>query len=427
MVALVRMVWTEDDVTDPRHRKGLPLPAQGLESRLEALRAEENFARVLDLQGNPVQDGASELPPPDPELVRSMLAIHGDEHRHAVYAVNHGDRRWMVLLQPIRKDGSDVAVLQFGATWRQPHEVTRALVLFLIVGTLTASALCIGIAFALANWLSRPIRQLHESTVRFQGGDLKARTGVSDERSQNEVVQLSAAFDRMAENIEQSMVTQRRFIADASHELKTPLTAIGGMADMLRLTQEPEKQQKAINIIVRETDRMSRLVGDLLTLSKVEHAPTEPGLGRVSLDKVLRETAEVVAAANPKRTIEVQAQEGLHLFGNPDELARLVRNLLDNAVQHTPPGTSIQASCRALPDGILLEVADQGPGISRADLPHLFDRFYRPDASRARKTGGSGLGLAIVKSIATRHGGRVQVLSELGKGSVFQVVFRSQS
>jgi two-component system, OmpR family, sensor kinase len=428
-IAQVRMIWTEEEPTDPRHRGGLPYPDRvDIRARVHALSASGNFVRILNLEGKPLAQtpGPELVPLPDQPKLAEALAPFGASHRHATYQYDADERNWMVLLQPIKRGGKDVAVLQFCAVWRQPREVTRALIGYVIVAATLASVISVLFALALANWLSRPIRLLHETTVRFQQGDLKARTGLADEMSRNEVVQVSAAFDRMADHIEQSLSAQRRFVADASHELKTPLTAIGGMADMLKVGQEPEKQQKAINIILRETDRMSRLVRDLLTLSKAEHAPTEPGIGRFDLGRIVRETAEVVTLANPERNVQVEANEELHLFGNPDELGRLVLNLLENALQHTPPGTPVRVSCRKAEKGIMLEVSDQGPGIEKRDLPHLFERFYRPDSSRARKTGGSGLGLAIVKSIATRHGGRVQVVSEVGKGSVFQVLFRVQ-
>lgn len=429
-IAQVRMVWNEEERTDPRYRGGLPYPAVPLQQRVQALSTSGNFVRLLDLQGKPLAQtaGPEAVPLPDAaQLAQALVVPEEDSHRHFVYEYNGADRDWMVLLQPIRRDGKDVGVLQFCAVWRQPREVTRAMIGYVTVAALLASVVSVLVALGLANWLSRPIRLLHETTLRFQQGDLKARTGLTDEMSRNEVVQVSAAFDRMADHIEQSLSAQRRFVADASHELKTPLTAIGGMADMLKVGQDPEKQQKAINIILRETDRMSRLVRDLLTLSKVEHAPTEPGIGRFCLGRIVRETGEVVSLSHPDRDVKVDVEEDLFVYGNPDELRRLVLNLLENALQHTPPPTPVRAVCRRTDKGILLEVSDEGPGIEKRDLPHLFERFYRPDSSRARKTGGSGLGLAIVKSIAMRHGGRVQVISEVGKGSVFQVLFRVQA
>jgi two-component system OmpR family sensor kinase len=426
-IAMVRMVWNEPDPANNRNRDGLTAISDW-RGRAQALSVSGCYARILDIRGQVLAQPSLEAPldPPTALQIADLLATHAPEHRHRVYAAGSGDRQWMILLQPVRKEGQDVAVLQFCAPWRQPREVRQAMTLYLSLAALVALAIALLLSVLLARRLAAPIRQLQETAQRFQQGDLKARMGEVPEQSRNEFHQVFAGFDRMANHIEQSLTQQRRFVADASHELKTPLTAICGMAEMLKVTSDPAKQSKAIDIISREGERMSRLVSDLLTLSKAEHAPTEPGLGRIELSRWLREGVETVLAAHPNRTIEARSEEGLQLFGNPDELTRMLFNLLENAVLHTPEGAAIEASCGRRPEGIVLSVADQGPGIPKSDIPHLFDRFYRADGSRARRTGGSGLGLAMVKAIATRHGGKVRVISELGKGSVFEVVFREE-
>jgi two-component system OmpR family sensor kinase len=429
MLAQVRMVWTGEDLDDQGNRRGLPISTslqQEAEQRVRSLTTPATAARIFDLNGRLLAEspGPQAVGPAEPEQIQAALDVPQDvRNRHLAYAVDGNTEDWMVVLLPIRFQRQDVGVLQFSSLRRQPREVTRKMLGYLSGAAAVAFLVSIAAALWVARWLAEPMERLRQATLKLQKGDLKARTGLAAYASHNEVYQVSAAFDQMADFVEKSLEAQRRFVADASHELKTPLTSIGGMADMLKLGQDPEKQRKAIDIICRESDRMSRLVADLLTLSKAGQKPAEQTIEHLCLGLTLKEAVETMATTHPDREIEVEAEEGLYLMGNRDELARLIRNLLDNAVQHTPPTARVRAVCRLTPEGILLEVTDEGPGIEAGDLPHLFERFYRPDSSRARKTGGSGLGLAIVESIAVRHGGRVQVTSELGKGSCFSVLF----
>ena len=373
MMAQVRMVWTSEDSNDLGNRGGLPLVSTLQEEarrRVEALSTPATSARIFDAEGRLVaeSDSQHEVPPAAPERIQSLLnSSENGRNRHAAYAydgsVGDSDQDWMVLLLPIRDARRDVGVLQFSARRRQPREVTLKMFSYLAVaGGIGLLASILG-ALWVARWLAEPMERLRQATLKLQRGDFTSRTGVADVDAQNEVYQVSAAFDQMADFVEASLEAQRRFVADASHELKTPLTAIGGMADMLKLGQDPEKQRKAIDIICRESDRMSRLVADLLTLSKSGQKPAEQTLEHLSLSQTLQDVVEVVVATHPERKVEVEIEEGLYMIGNRDELSRLMRNLLDNALQHTPPGSQVRASCRLVSQGILLEVSDQGPGI----------------------------------------------------------------
>jgi len=432
MMAQVRIVWTGQD-PDRGNRHGLPVSTSYPEDaplRVAALSTPGTSARIFDTNGRLLAQSANAEPVPEADLdhLHEVLSIpEENRNRHIAYAMNGEDEEWMVLLLPIRQNHHDIGVLQFSSVRRQPRDVNMRMMSYL--GVAAAVALLVSGMGALwvAHWLAVPIERLQQATLKLQKGDFKARTGMSGTRSRNEVYQLSAAFDQMADSVEHSLETQRRFVADASHELKTPLTAIGGMADMLKLGQDPQKQRKAVDIISRETDRMSRLVADLLTLSKAGQKPAEQTIEHMSLTQALEETVDVLSTLHPERKIELDAEENIYLMGNRDELTRLIRNLLDNALKYTPVGARVKATLALTEEGVVLEVVDGGPGIEARDLPHLFERFYRPDSSRARKTGGSGLGLAIVQSIAARHNGRVSVTSEVGKGSCFRVVFGGQS
>jgi signal transduction histidine kinase len=216
---------------------------------------------------------------------------------------------------------------------------------------------------------------------------------------------------------------RRDFVANASHELKTPAASIQAAAETLVhvAAEDPASVPRFATQLDREARRLSRIVADLLDLSRLE-AGSELD-ERVRIDSVLKEEArrstELAQAAGVSLIIE--ASETPAVRGSARDIALLVRNLLDNAVSYTKPGGQVTATVAQTELGVGLRVADTGIGIPTRDLPRIFERFYRVDRARSRETGGTGLGLAIVRHVAENHGGSVQVQSELGRGTVFTV------
>jgi two-component system sensor histidine kinase SenX3 len=217
---------------------------------------------------------------------------------------------------------------------------------------------------------------------------------------------------------------RRDFVANASHELKTPVATIRAAAETLQraLREDPGAAPRFAAQLEHEALRLSRIVEDLLDLSRLE-AGSEL-LERVRLDEVAGEEASRarVAAERGGVRLHVETPSPIVLRGSSRDLALLVRNLLDNAVRHTRPGGSVEVSVTRRDAEAVLRVADTGVGIPERDRERIFERFYRVDRARSRETGGTGLGLSIVKHVAENHGGRVEVTSELGVGSTFEVV-----
>jgi two-component system OmpR family sensor kinase len=200
----------------------------------------------------------------------------------------------------------------------------------------------------------------------------------------------------------------RRFVADASHELRTPITAIAGYAELRRKggLAEAEAEANAWSRIEGESRRMSSLVAELLTLARLD--TTEPlATGEVDLAEIARTAAADHAAIDPLRPIELTGEDTALVPGDGGRLHQVVSNLLANVRTHTPEGTHVTIDVARRNGKVQLSVADDGPGIPEASLPHVFDRFYRADPSRSRRSGGSGLGLAIVQAIVEAHGGTV--------------------
>jgi two-component system phosphate regulon sensor histidine kinase PhoR len=221
---------------------------------------------------------------------------------------------------------------------------------------------------------------------------------------------------------ERAASVRRDFVANASHELKTPVSAIIASSEALQIAVErgDESSIRFASQIEASARQLDRLVTDLLDLSRLER--DVPDLDPLSLDLLVREELERIRSLAEEREISLTIEVSpVRMAGSRRDVAIAVRNLLDNAIRHTPPGGSIATELGTVKGEAVLSIKDTGEGIPTRDLGRVFERFYRVDNARARATGGTGLGLAIVKHVVESHGGRVEVESELGVGSVFTV------
>jgi signal transduction histidine kinase len=219
--------------------------------------------------------------------------------------------------------------------------------------------------------------------------------------------------------LEKLFVAQQRFLADVSHELRTPLTAIKGNADLIRRMKSADEESLAS--IEEEADRLTRLVGDLLLLTQAESGKLPLDFKPVELDTlVLDVSKEMHVLARERVRIKVTEIDQIQVNGDRDRLKQVLLNLGSNAINYTPAGGEVFISLGKVGGQARLIVRDTGPGIPAEDLPHIFERFYRAEKSRTRsKVGGFGLGLSIAHWIITHHGGRIEVSSQEGKGTIF--------
>lgn len=219
---------------------------------------------------------------------------------------------------------------------------------------------------------------------------------------------------------------RRDFVANVSHELKTPLTSISGYSETL-LTDQPDQEtaRRFLEIILANARRMQHLVDDLLDLSRAESGRWQPAPAALDPGTVAREAWAALGARATGRAVDlrVEVPEGLVLFADPDAARQVLTNLLDNALRYTPEGGRIVVRAEPGNGGVALQVSDTGSGIAREHLPRIFERFYRADPSRARSEGGTGLGLSIVRHLVESHGGRVTAESELGQGTTITCWF----
>jgi two-component system phosphate regulon sensor histidine kinase PhoR len=218
---------------------------------------------------------------------------------------------------------------------------------------------------------------------------------------------------------------RREFVANVSHEMRTPLTVVSGFIETLRDEEDPKARQRYLDLMADQAGRMQRLVEDLLTLSSLESSPPPPMDEMVGMGPLLeRLGADARALSGGRHVIRVDGTDTPYdLIGSDKELASAFGNLVSNAIRYTPEGGTVTLRWQSVDDGVAFEVEDTGIGIAPEHVPRLTERFYRVDRGRSRETGGTGLGLAIVKHALGRHGASLAISSELGKGSVFSARF----
>ncbi len=315
------------------------------------------------------------------------------------------------------------------------NETLASLRQVLLVSSALGLALALAAGWALAGRALRPVDRVTAAAARIAAGDGTATslaTRLPVPPTNDELARLSTTFNAMLDRLQASFSAQERFVADASHELRTPLTAIRGNVDVLsRQVQSrnrllnPADVASALDDIRQESDRMRRLLDDLLALARADSG-TEPAHGvlathdRVRLDVIAADAVRSAEAMTTGQTLELEAPRRVEVPGDPDRLRQLMMILLDNAVRHTPAGGRIRVAVAMTAEGTArFAVRDEGEGIAAEHIPHIFERFYRADGARGRASGGTGLGLAIARAICHAHGGDITVKSAPGQGSTF--------
>jgi len=323
---------------------------------------------------------------------------------------------------PVLRNGTVRYILQAETSMRFVQHTLRQL-LALLAGI---AVLTLALGWVGSRWLADealvPVEALSSTAERISETSLKTRVSLNAPYA--EFQRLAHVFNAMLERLQNVFEAQRRFIADAAHELKTPLTVIMGSLEVtLRKARSAEEYREVLIGNLGQVERLIALTRSLLTM--VQFMGVRPPLRRAPLEleplvkDLIGELA--VLADNRQLTLALDAHPTPPVQGDEGWLRHILINLLDNALRYTPRGGTVTVCLDSADDTVTIAVKDTGPGIAPEHLPHLFERFYRAESARDRESGGVGLGLAIVKEIAEAHGGTVRVESEVGKGSVFTV------
>ena len=297
-----------------------------------------------------------------------------------------------------------------------------------IVRTFLLTAAVVALLGGIATWWAvrrelRPVDQMVDTAIAIAGGDLTQR--VHDVDSSTELGRLGTALNEMLVQIEDAITQEKaakerltNFIADASHELRTPIAAVLGYSELYRNGALLEKKDidNAMRRIGTETSRMERLVADLLLLARLDQ-PQAMVPVPVNLAAVVRDAVTDSQAIDPDHPSTVIGSDSVRVIGDEQRLTQVVANLLANARVHTPKGTQITVTLREEDSRVILDVVDDGPGLPEKDADKLFERFYRIDSSRSRSSGGAGLGLAIVAAIVAAHDGTIEAANQEGHGA----------
>ncbi|MDY0340891.1 MAG: HAMP domain-containing sensor histidine kinase [Coriobacteriia bacterium] len=361
-----------------------------------------------ELRGEAFRTGEAQHLEPDVQPLIVGMFVKADLGQYTTYL-------------PVQVPGFSAAVLDVSYPPRSQEvilDATRlpmyALGVVALLGSLLAAA-------GTTHWAMSLIENLKRTADLVDVGMLDIRL---PEDGVNEVTDLARSLNRLIDNLQRRNEAQARFIADASHELATPVAGIRGYVNILRAwgAEDPALREEAVGAIDRESRRMARLCSDLLSLIRSEEQ-IEYRQTRYDVNAVCREVLANAATRYLEKSHEYTGpgEGALWLYGDPDRIEEALGILVDNACKYTHEGGQVSLKTRRARDRIIIEVSDTGVGIPEEDVPNVFARFYRSDLSRSQETGGFGLGLAIAKHIVDVSGGTITVLSDIGHGTVFEV------
>jgi two-component system OmpR family sensor kinase len=393
----------------------------------DELRSRRTSAAIVEPNGGLIAYAAANLATSQdvPSVTTQEYRTAALTHPKAYYiATAANGSTSLVVLNVIRNGARPIALAQLSIA---TDDIDRTLSLdrqVAVIGSVSVLLLALLLSPLIIGRALRPLKQMSDTAGKLAGGDYKQRVTVP--KASDEIGTLAVAFNQMAAGIDhafevrrQSEEQMRHFVADASHELRTPLTSIAGYIDVLgrREVVDPQTLQTSLAAMQQESARMTRLVSDLLTLTRFESGKA-PSRRPVVLDQFVNQALDELSLTAKGAVESRDLQPGVTVTADPEALKQVVTNLAQNALKYAPGAEQhwsvFQADGRAA-----IRLQDTGPGISRQDLPHIFERFYRGEKARDRSTGGSGLGLAIAKSIVEAHQGSIEASSEPGQGATF--------
>jgi two-component system heavy metal sensor histidine kinase CusS len=383
-------------------------------------RYERFYVRVLDEQGHAL----ATTPGMDTELSSAGIARASARRGGGFFWLQSpGGVPYRALVARIPGNSNHVFTLQIAMDLRQEIEVLSRHRTWVWIVLAMAMILCPWIGSVIARRGTEPLRELAGTARHIGSSTLNER--IRMEGYPTEVATLAETFNGMLQRLEESFARLTRFSADIAHELRTPVSNLCVQAEVaLARTRTPEEYRDVLVSCLEESMRLSELIESLLFLARAESPGDHLRRSRQDISALLTDVRDYYDAAATEAGVQLLVSDCGNLAGEVDAmlLRRALGNLVTNALAHTQSGGAIRLSATQERDTLRIEVTDNGSGIAAADLLKVFDRFYRADPARARKSGGSGLGLSIARQIASLHGGDMQIASELGKGTTVSVI-----
>jgi len=372
---------------------------------------------LFQLWGN---DGSLQISrPPDWQSTLDENGLQADQM--VIHSVSTGGVHLRVLSIPLSSPRGTSGVLQVAVSQAYLDITQDTLATVLVVITLFAMLVTALISWSATGKTLRPLDTVTRVAKQIVQADDLSRRIPEGEVEDDEIGSLINAYNSSLERVEKLFHAQRRFLADVSHDLRTPLTVIKGNVSLMRKMKKADEE--SMQQIDQEVDRLTRLVGDLLLLAQAETGNLDLDLQPLELDQLVKEVFnQIKLLARKKVTLKLEELDPVVVLGDRDRLKQVLLNLTGNAIQYTPSEGIVSIALRKMETQAQLIVTDTGLGIPEEDLPHIFERFYRGEKSRTHSaTSGFGLGLSITYWIVQNHGGTITVESKVGQGSTFCV------
>lgn len=362
--------------------------------------------RIVDVAGQAVSDTERALASLSPSMRgRGIPVAEPGSPEHGEY-----------VPYPLFLRGSQIGTLEVRRlAYREEATFIERSNRFLMLSLLAMGGVALVLSALASRRLTRPLKQLAAAAASISEGDLSSRAAIHEK---DEFGALAETFNRMAQALQALEELRKKLVMNLAHELRTPLTAMRGELEGMMDGLVPTGKEE-LRSLLEETGRLKRMLEGIEDLARVQASVLALARVRIPLRPLLEQLAETArrGAGEKKVNLSVECPDRLLIHADPDKLSQIVMNVLDNAVKAVANGGSVTVRAAAREHEVALEVEDDGVGIAGADLPFIFERFYR------RSAGGLGIGLAIVKELVEAHGGKIEVQSELGKGSVFTMHF----
>lgn len=330
---------------------------------------------------------------------------------------------WAILTEAVQQNQKVIGWLSVFRSLEKEEKVLHRLLIILFLGVPLTLLLASAGGYFLAWRALSPINRIIKTAQEISHSNLSRR--VEETGTGDEVGNLILTLNQLLDRLEEAFKRQKQFTADASHDLRTPITVIRAQAEeALKRPRSEEEYRQTLDKIVKQIEHMSRLVEQLLQLARADTGKEKLQLEILDMGQLVQivtEEMREMALQKGLNLVSIIEDKELHLKGDQTKLTQLLVNLIANAIQYTPSGGRITIKIKQMENEIMLRVADTGCGIPKEDQEHIFERFYKVDKSRTRQNGGTGLGLAICHWIVKAHGGRIELTSQPNKGSTFTV------